>query len=392
MSVQYLKRLIRDQINRAQSLKDEIPHSPRHAALEDLATSCKITLEEQVRLLRWALSVLDGRGGEASTLEVLTAIKYSTRAIVAIEGYGMPPLHCQSKQAVFLNSIVSTMHSEIGLQFPRPAVSCTSSEYYFAQHPTNTIYAPLSEAAFLLHMPDFYHELGHLLLAHPSREAKSRLALAGTDNAVKAVDKWYLRQAGREERKSGAVPVHDISKWARAQWMRNWIYESFCDLFALFASGPAYAYSNLLLVSKRNEYVYRLDLLCDQGHPADEARVRLLDAGMRLLGHEREAQHIRKEWDAMAQIHGDPPPEYGRAFPSPLLQEIAEAVLAALGRSGLRGYSSTDRAQGTAGRTTVAVLLNDAWRGFWDEEEGKFRDLERELVARLAAMSRNGTA
>ena len=205
-SVQYLKRLILDQTNRAQSLKDEIPHSPRHAALEDLATSCRITLEEQVRLPRWALSVLDGRGGEVSTLEVLTAIKYSTRAIVAIEGYGMPPLRCQSKQAVFLNSIVSTMHSEIGLQFPRPAVSCTSSEYYFAQHPTNTIHAPPSEAAFLLHMPDFYRELGHLFLAHPSREAKSRLALAGTDNAAKAVDKLYLRRRAGRSASRGQCP------------------------------------------------------------------------------------------------------------------------------------------------------------------------------------------
>ena len=304
----------------------------------------------------------------------------------------MPPLHCQSKQAVFLNGIVSTMHPEVGLPFPRPAVSCTSSEYYFAQYPTNTIYSPLSEAAFLLHVPDFYHELGHLLLVHPSHEAKSRLALAGTDDAVKAVDRWYLRQAGREERKSGAAPVHGILEWARVQWMGNRIYESFCDLFALFASGPAYAYSNLLPVSKRVEDVYQLDLLCDQGHPADEAGMRLLDAGMRLLGYGREAQRIRKEWDAMAQIHGDPPPEYGRAFPSPLLQEIAEAVLVALGRSGLRGYSSTDMAQGTAGETTVASLLNDAWRGFWDEEDGEFRGRERELVARLAAMSRSGTA
>ena len=122
-------------------------------------------------------------------LEVLVAIKYSTMVIVSIEGYGMPPLHCQSKQAVFLNGVVSMIHSEVGLTFPRPAVSCTSSEYYFAQDTTNTIHSPPSESPLLLHMTDFHHEMGRLLLDHPSHEAKSRLALAGTDNAVKAVDK-----------------------------------------------------------------------------------------------------------------------------------------------------------------------------------------------------------
>lgn len=186
------------------------------------------------------------------------------------------------------------------------------------------------------------------------------------------------------------MPVHDISEWALAQWMRNWIYEPFCDLSALFASGPAYAYSNLLLVSKRNECVYRLDLLCDQGHPADEARVRLPDAGMRLLGHEREAQHMRKgmRWRRSTAIPlqstaAPSRPRYSRRLPRPCLRRLGGRACAAI-------PAQTGRS--TGGRTTVAVLLNGAWRGFWDEEEGEFRDLERELVARLAAMSRSGTA
>ena len=328
--------------------------------------------------------------GDKPITEAVMAVKYSSREIISVEGYGVPALHCQSKQAVFLNGVLSRMHFEVGLPFPCPAVSCTSNEYYFSQHPTNTIYVPLSEAAFLLHMPDFYHELGHLLLAHPSREVKSRLALAGAGDAVGAIDDWYLRQAGRTGRGSEATPVQDNVKWAWAKWKYSWIDEAFCDLFALFTAGPAYAYSNLHLVSKRDEDLYRLDLLGDQGHPAGEARMRLLDAGMCLLGHVREASHIRKEWDAMARFCGEPRPEYNDAFPSPLLQEIAEAVLAALGRSGLRGYSGAEMSQGVGGAPTVASILNDAWQCFWDEEDGGFRSLEKELVTRLAAMSRNG--
>ena len=70
---------------------------------------------------------------------------------------------------------------------------------------------------------------------------------------------------------------------------------------------------------KTDDDIYGLRLFADQGHPAGEARMRLLDAGMRLLGHGREALEVRNEWDVMAQLCGNPPPEYNRAFPSQLL-------------------------------------------------------------------------
>ena len=389
MNVRYLRRVIHDQVDRAQSLENEIPRNLEHAALVCLATSCRGTLKEQAHLLRRSLSLLDGGGEEARVGEALMIVKHSSREIGTVEAYGLPPLHCRSKQAEFLNDVLSSMHSELGLPFPCPAVSCMSNEYYFSHHPTNTVYAPLSEAAFLLHMPDFYHELGHLLLDHSGHDVKSRHAMAGAASAIEAIDEWYLRQTNKMGRESAPTLARDSLKWMWDRWKNKWAEEAFCDLFALFAAGPAYAYSNLHLVSKRDEDMYGLYLFTDQEHPAGEARMRLLDAGMRLLGHGREALHIRREWDTMSRFYGDPPPEYGGAFPSTLLQEIAEAVLPALRRSGLRGYSGAAGSQTGGGETAVAPLLNDAWRGFWDEEDGGFRRLEKELVSRLAAMSRS---
>ena len=391
MNVQYLRRVIYDQVDRARLLENEIPRNLGHAALVGLAASCRDTLGEQARLLRRSLSLLDGSGEEARIAEALMIVKHSSREIGTVEAYGMPPLHCRSKQAMFLNDVLSSMHSELGLPFPCPAVSCMSNEYYFSHRPTNTIYAPLSEAAFLLHMPDFYHELGHLLLDHSGHDAKSRHALAGAASAMGAIDEWYLRQAGKMERESAPALAQDSVKWMWDRWRSKWAEEAFCDLFALFAAGPAYAYSNLHLVSKRDEDMYGLYLFAEQEHPAGEARIRLLDAGMRLLGHGREAQHIMREWDTMSRFYGDPPSEYGRAFPSTLLQEIAEAILPALGRSGLHGYLGAAGAQGGEDETTVALLLNDAWQGFWDKEGGGFRRLEKELVSKLAEMSRCAT-
>ena len=177
----------------------------------------------------------------------------------------------------------------------------------------------------------------------------------------------------------------------RLRWNHNWVQEAFCDLFALFAAGPAYAYSNLHLVSKMGVDVYELDLLAEQDHPSGEARMRLLDAGMRLLGHVREAKHIDEEWQTMARFYGEPPQGYWNAFPTSLLREIASAIIPAFGRAGLHGYSSGDIAGGGAGGATVAALLNDAWRAFWCGDGRGFRDLERLLISRLASISRGGT-
>ena len=90
----------------------------------------------------------------------LRILKICASKVGAIEGYGIPPPHCQSEAGRFLNHVLFMMHREAGLQFPCPAVSWTSNEHYSAHVYTNTIFVPMSEAEFLLHMPNFYHEIG----------------------------------------------------------------------------------------------------------------------------------------------------------------------------------------------------------------------------------------
>ena len=234
-------------------------------------------------------------------------------------------------------------------------------------------------------MPDFCHELGHLLFHHADRGAECRPILDGMGGALGAVNGWYSQLTGSMERESDLLPTRDGVRWMWSRWKSEWMQEAFCDLFALFAAGPAYAHSNLHLVSKTDADIYKLNLLATQDRPAGEARMRLLDAGMRLLGHDLGADRIRAEWGAMAQMCGSPPPGYGNAFPSELLQEVAAAVLPTFGRAGLRGYSGGGREWGGSGGDTAAGLLNEAWRGFWRDADCGFRDAEKDLISRLAA-------
>lgn len=354
------------------------------------AWPCRNTLEEQSRLLGQADALLGGDGSRAA--EALRAVKHCTRAINDIEGFGMPPLHCQSEQAVFLNDILSAMHAETGLPFPCPATSCTSNEYYFTHPLTNTVYVPLLEAEFLLHVPDFYHELGHLLLDH-SYEARLRPIHDCMAGAIEVIDDYYRQHADEAGRESALAAGQDGMNWMWSRWKRSWIQEAFCDLFALFAAGPAYAYSNLHLVSKMNVDMYELNLLVKQDHPSGEARMRLLDAGMHILGHRREAEHAKEEWDKLAQFCDVPSPEYAYAFPSGLLQDIAASVLPAFRRAGLRGYADIIAAPGgSGGGATVAALLNDAWRGFWRDGGCGFRGLEKALISKLGRIAQSTAA
>ena len=382
---------IREQIGRAEPLAAKVPCRRRHATLEQLAAACRLVLGEQSRRLARAAGLPGNDGTDSAAAKSLQDLE-CTRVMGAIEGHGMPSLHCQSDQAVLLNDARSAVHGEAGLPFPCPAASCTSGGYCFAHLATNTVHAPLSEASFLLHMPDFYHELGHLLLHHVNQRVGCEPILDGMGGALGAVDGWYSQLTERMARESAPMPARDDVKWMWSRWKSIWLQEAFCDLFALFAVGPAYAYSNLHLVSKAYPDIYNPRPLSGQGHPSGEARMRLLDAGMRLIGHELEADRVREEWGAMAQSCGSPPPGYDYAFPSSLLQEIAAAVLPTFGRAGLRGYSGGGRASGGSGGDTVAGILNEAWRGFWRDGDCGFRAAEKVLISRLAAAARRGAA
>ena len=373
MNAHYLRCVIREQIDRVESLKGEIPDRQRHEALERLAVSCRGTLDELSSLLERAGGLLDSDGKDGVAV-ALQELKHCSRVMGAIEGHGLPPLHCQSEQAVFLNDVLSSLHGEVGLSFPCPAVSCTSSEHYFVHPATNTVHVPLSEAAFLLHMPDFYHELGHLLFDDLDQNARYRPVLDGMDDAIGSIDGWYSQLAVQLERESAPASVREDMEWMWDRWKSIWFQEVFCDLFALFAAGPAYAHSNLHLVSKADLDIHELRIHARQDHPSGEARMRLLDAGLRLLGREHEADHVMDEWGTMAQFCADPPPGYDHAFPSTLLREIATAILPTFERAGLRGYSGGGQASDGSGDDTVAGLLNDAWRGFWRDTDCGFRD------------------
>ena len=75
VSCLYLGWLIREQIDRAVSLKDAIPDRPRHAALARLTEVCKDALDEQARQLGRAGALLGDDDGDASAAGALRVVR-----------------------------------------------------------------------------------------------------------------------------------------------------------------------------------------------------------------------------------------------------------------------------------------------------------------------------
>ena len=383
MIAPYPRRLITEQANRAQALEEMTPCSQTHPVLENLAAECRARLAQQGQLLASAVAAL-GNAGEDGAVAAPRILKICSRGMDIVEGHCMPPLQCQSEGGRFLNRVLFMMHREVGLEFPCPAASCTSNEYYFSHAQTNAVFAPPSEAEFLPHMPDFYHELGHHLYCRAAASASSP-PVSGVHRAAGTIDGHYKGLKGAKKPVGAPASTRAESERLRLQWKDAWIEEAFCDLFALFAAGPACAWANLHLVSRLAPEIYRLDAFARQDHPSNEARMRMLDMGLAMLGHEHEAARIRELWGAMEPAYGAPAPEHGRAFPDDLLGAITRAVLGALRQSGFRGYSGAPPGPGGAGGIGVSGVLNCACRSFWDKETDGYREAEKSAIARLAA-------
>ena len=86
MNARYARYVIRDQIDRAESLKAGIPRRRRHAALERLAAACRMTLGGggQSRLLGRAASLLDSAGGGGVAAEGLRDCAWAVGSVVAL--------------------------------------------------------------------------------------------------------------------------------------------------------------------------------------------------------------------------------------------------------------------------------------------------------------------
>lgn len=378
----YLKAIVLEQKDRALCLKNMI-HPIRYQELSGLAERCTIIIDGILSGLGALQQELDNPDQNDSR-EIMRKLRRRAREIQMVESQGISVLSYINDDIRYMNDLIFLIHNEINLPLPRPSVACicAPTTTYYSFHPfTNVIFVPVGEARFLLHLPDAFHELGHYVLF--SRENTLRLKEIGDryDIAIKRITEHYQELVNKKSRDTGPASIIDLLKLIHYQWKEYWINEFFCDLFALYTLGPAYAWAHVHLTIKTSEDVYEFSKMLPQSHPSDDSRMRMLIIGLNRLGFSSEAKLIFSKWNDIPAVNTtEPLVEYQYAYPAKLMEEIADLFLTGL-REGNFEIISPDKLE-KMNPDSVVKTLNEAWSSFWNNPE-EYRSWEEKCIEKL---------
>ena len=244
--------------------------------------------------------------------------------IAWIESTGINALQRWQASDDRLNGLIERIAREIHFPLPSPVVACLAQSHYEIDTKLGLLVVPPADGIFLLHLPDVYHELCHLLL-----EEESDARLAPLQEAyVRALGaaRSYLREELRIESNQTRRPESfklELRAWIDS-W-RGWMLELFCDAFAAATLGPAFAWSHLHLTAKSDAEVFAVPKLLPTSHPCAAARMELVLHVLQLGGFAADVARIRLRWvELVDSIGAGESPSYGRCYPQDILRRIAQ--------------------------------------------------------------------
>jgi len=293
----------------------------------------------------------------------------------SLESTGIAALSRAHSDDHRLNQLVARIASEI--RYPLPAPTCTtlSHDYFYINPQLGLMFLPLAEGHFSLHLPDIYHELAHPLLI-PQHDPLIEPFQDQYAQAIALCLQYTRSEISRLERgKSPEGSRIALRAW-ESSWVRGWMAEFFCDLFAVFTVGPAFAWSHLHLSLKRGGDPFQVPAYSASSHPPDNARMSVLLNGLQLCGFANEASRIQEMWrSCISRVCYKSQPDYHVCFPKGLLSRIAE--MAFIGAKDININLVT-----LGDVKTVASKLNKAWELFW-QDPAQFSVREKALMTEI---------
>lgn len=262
-----------------------------------------------------------------------------------------------------LNALLERITREINYPLVAPVVTTLSQQYFYIHQDLNLLAVPLIEGRFLLHLPDLYHELAHPLLVAPDEPHVAPFQAAFLA-ALRDVLEYFHQEQLKEERRHGPITTaHSLELW-RLCWIRGWLIEFFCDLFATLTLGPAFVWSHLHLSAMRGRDPFEFPAHSISSHPADDARMQTMLNALLQVGFTADATAISSKWSTLLeQSSAKQEPEYRRCFPKTLAASLA--VHALNGVQGMQCATVTSPNIGAGVRST----LHEAWQQFWTSPE-----------------------
>lgn len=374
----YLEGALEDLEERARFLKSSMKPAPARSNAT-LLKSCRERLDEaaaEARSLRVDAEWLQPAAAASrfrafrKLVSALDALEYTAYQVL---------LRWKDDEDGRANQLVDRIVAEIRYPLPAPVVACQSREYYRYLPDVDLLLIPPAEGAFLLHLPDLYHELAHPLLLEDNNSNVEPLHKAFVDlwSDAQAHIHSELERESRRRRTPEAFRFY-LEGW-RKSW-RSWLTEFVCDAFAAFTLGPAYAWAHFHLTAKRGADPFQVPLGSTSSHPADAARLESIIAVLLETGWTLEADAIRQKWNAMVQLGGiHSTPEYERCFPVTLLHAIGRTISTAVSQMACPAAEPSRM-------PPVGAALNQAWITFW-ANPGSYASWQRNQAIALGLLA-----
>lgn len=237
----YFSGATRDLVKRGQLLLGKIPSQlPREFHL--LAQKCRSELRDTLDALK-SLDTLPQP-------ERYREFQRLVQDIDLVEAFGIAVLNRANQDDRHLNIFIGRITHEINYPLLPPVVTLLSHSYFYIWPPLNILAIPLGESESLLHLPDLYHELAHPFVDE-RYDPRVQPFRRGLVRGLRVVSAYIKDELERELRGRGPENFKIyLQTWLKA-WTENWIVEFFCDLFATYTLGPAFAWAHLHLCAKR---------------------------------------------------------------------------------------------------------------------------------------------
>jgi hypothetical protein len=374
---EYFQGTLPQLVERARLLKGKIPRGlPRD--YDALVRTCEIELDNVISRLD-DLQNLPAGGSPALHHARLRQFKRAIADLGHIEASAIMVLNRPHKDDHHANRLLYRICQEIGYPSLTPTVTTLSTSYFYIDTKLNLMFIPPAEGSFLLHLPDLYHELGHPLLTRGNHPVLDRLRMQYLESMAYIHD-HFAAQRAKENLRRGPRGFKEQTDLWELLWSKYWLTEFFCDLYAAFTLGPAFAWSHLHLFLKMGSDAFALpDGVHNLSHPADDARMRALLEALRRSGFDKDVAAIKRRWqEALSLAAASPAPDYVHCYPDELItflvQKAAKGVLDMECRLAIPSTNDS-----------VHSMLDQAWRNFW-ANPGAYHTWEAKAVQELFSL------
>lgn len=367
----FIKALYADLLHRIEVVVNDIKSIEHHKDIkdrfiDDTLTQFSLIKEELQNAFDTGILELDAFGGNN-----LYRFNRVHREFKAIHSYRYLAIKNYKEPEVFFYQLITQIYSEHRINALPPIVSTISNHdyYYWAVPYFEIIALPSGEEHSLLNLPDIYHEIGHLL--HSMFGGKS------CEISVTTIDKHFAKEIVRVIDEGSAAHFQTTLEDAKYLWAASWLEEFTCDLVGTYMTGPAYAWTNLKLLSTGHGSTKIFEY--SESHPADEARMRIIILMLEKLQLTDDKNKVEAAWKIfLKDTEVFKPANYSLLYPQKLLQQIVDELFVFYQNADLASYVELQ------GNSSIAHILNNAWN-IAQSDSINFSSFEANAITELKA-------